>query len=107
MGVTRRLTPTDRVDELSSASVPFKFSINALVFSDNAFELESRLHKHFDSYRVNKFNNRKEYFKVSLTNIKEYLNNDKSLNVEWNEQPENFEYAQTLLIEEQQSKRLL
>ncbi|QDK71493.1 DUF4041 domain-containing protein [Lactococcus protaetiae] len=99
IGVTRRLTPTDRVDELGSASVPFKFSINAIIFNDDAFDLETRLHQYFDKFRVNKFNNRKEYFKVDLNKIKEYLSNDSSLNVEWNETPENFEYEQTLLIE--------
>jgi hypothetical protein len=99
IGVTRRLTPTDRIDELSSASVPFKFAINALIFNDDAFDLEKRLHQHFNKYRVNKFNNRKEYFKVNLNDIKEYLENDNSLNVEWNENPENFEYEQTLLLE--------
>ncbi|WP_285122245.1 DUF4041 domain-containing protein [Lactococcus petauri] len=99
IGVTRRLTPTDRVDELGSASVPFKFSINALIFNDDAFDLETRLHKHFDKYRVNKFNNRKEYFRVDLEKIKSYLETDSSLNVEWNENPENFEYEQTLLLE--------
>lgn len=99
IGVTRRLTPTDRVDELGSASVPFKFSINALIFNEDAFDLETRLHKHFDEFRVNKFNNRKEYFKVELNKIKEYLEKDKSLNVEWNENPENFEYEQTLILE--------
>ncbi|MDR0298495.1 MAG: DUF4041 domain-containing protein [Streptococcaceae bacterium] len=104
IGVTRRLTPTDRIEELGSASVPFKFSTNALIFNDDAFDLETRLHQHFDKYRVNKFNNRKEYFKVGLNEIKEYLENDKSLNVEWNEQPENFEYEQTLAIENQRSK---
>lgn len=104
IGVTRRLTPTDRVDELGSASVPFKFSINALIFNDNAFDLESRLHQHFDSKRVNKANNRKEYFKVSLNEIKEFLDNDKSLNVEWNEKPENFEYEQTVLMDLSENK---
>ncbi|WP_019291328.1 DUF4041 domain-containing protein [Lactococcus petauri] len=102
IGVTRRLTPTDRVDELGSASVPFKFSINALVFNDDAFDLETRLHQHFDKYRVNKFNNRKEYFRVDLEKIKSYLETDSSLNVEWNETPENFEYEQTLLLEKNQ-----
>lgn len=102
IGVTRRLTPTDRVDELGSASVPFKFAINALIFNDDAFDLESRLHKHFDKNRINKFNNRKEYFRVDLNEIKSYLATDSSLNVEWNENPENFEYEQTLLLENNQ-----
>ncbi|WP_276421212.1 DUF4041 domain-containing protein [Lactococcus garvieae] len=102
IGVTRRLTPTDRVDELGSASVPFKFAINTLIFNDDAFDLETRLHKHFDKNRINKFNNRKEYFKVDLNEIKSYLATDSSLNVEWNENPENFEYEQTLLLEKNQ-----
>ncbi len=47
IGVTRRLEPMDRINELSSASVPFEFDVHALIFSENAFELESKLHEYF------------------------------------------------------------
>lgn len=47
IGMTRRLDPMERVDELGDASVPFRFDVHALVFSDNAPALEAKLHSHF------------------------------------------------------------
>jgi len=69
IGLTRRLTWTDRVDELSNASTIFKFDIHGCVFSDDAPALEAKLHKIFDEKRVNVLNRRKEYFNVSLDEI--------------------------------------
>ncbi|HDB7700290.1 TPA: DUF4041 domain-containing protein, partial [Staphylococcus aureus] len=54
IGVTRRLEPMDRINELSSASVPFEFDVHALIFSENAFELKNKLHEYFKKYKVNK-----------------------------------------------------
>jgi hypothetical protein len=67
--MTRRLEPMDRVDELGDASVPFRFDVHALVFSDNAPRLESKLHAHFAAGRINKVNGRKEFFRADLTEI--------------------------------------
>ncbi|HCY4812547.1 TPA: DUF4041 domain-containing protein, partial [Staphylococcus aureus] len=53
IGVTRRLEPMDRINELSSASVPFEFDVHALIFSENAFELKNKLHEYFKKYKVN------------------------------------------------------
>ena len=36
IGMTRRLDPQDRVDELGSASVPFLFDIHAMIHSEDA-----------------------------------------------------------------------
>ena len=36
IGMTRRLNPQDRVDELGDASVPFKFDVHAMIFSEDA-----------------------------------------------------------------------
>ena len=83
IGTTRRLNPLDRVDELGNASVPFKFDVHALIFSEDCFELESKLHKIFDSKRVNKVNKRKEFFNVTLDEIVEVVNNQLGLNVEF------------------------
>lgn len=65
LGVTRRLNPLVRVHELSSASVPFPFVCYGLVFSDNAFDLETKIHDYFDRQRVNKNNRHKEFFNIS------------------------------------------
>ena len=83
IGTTRRLNPLDRVDELGNASVPFKFDVSALIFSEDCFELESKLHKIFDAKRVNKVNKRKEFFNVTLDEIVEVVNNQLGLNVEF------------------------
>ncbi|WP_311870584.1 DUF4041 domain-containing protein [Vagococcus lutrae] len=71
IGVTRRIDPLERINELSSASVPFKFDVHALIFSYDAYKLETELHQYFDSYRINKVNNRKEFFKVPISKIEE------------------------------------
>ena len=69
IGMTRRLDPQDRVDELGDASVPFCFDIHGMIHSTNAPEMENRLHKAFAHKRVNRVNLRKEFFKVSLEEI--------------------------------------
>jgi len=69
IGMTRRLEPMDRVDELGDASVPFRFDVHALVFSDNAPALEAKLHAHFAAGRLNKVNGRKEFFRADLKDI--------------------------------------
>lgn len=70
IGMTRRLEPMDRVRELGDASVPFLFDVHAMIFSENAPELERQLHLEFDKSRVNLVNPRKEFFKVSLEEIR-------------------------------------
>ncbi len=69
IGMTRRLEPLDRVRELGDASVPFEFDVHALIYSENAPELENELHKRFDEKRVNLVNNRKEFYNVPLSEI--------------------------------------
>lgn len=71
IGMTRRLEPLDRVKELGDASVPFVFDVHAMINSENAPQLESTLHKVFNKRRLNLVNNRKEFFKVSLSEIQE------------------------------------
>lgn len=62
IGMTRRLDPQDRVNELGSASVPFKFDVHSFIFSEDAVSLETKLHQMLNSQRVNKVNLRKEFF---------------------------------------------
>ncbi|HEL1200242.1 TPA: DUF4041 domain-containing protein, partial [Streptococcus equi subsp. zooepidemicus] len=99
IGVTRRLEPMERIRELGSASVPFQFDVHALIFSEEAFALESELHNKFEAYKVNKINSRKEYFRVPFAKIKEVLENHKELAIELTEKAEAFEYRQGILIE--------
>src|SRR5690606_38799350 len=69
IGLTRRLEPLDRVKELGDASVPFAFDVHAMIYSENAPELEAKLHRHFADRRVNLINLRREYFHVTLEEI--------------------------------------
>jgi predicted nuclease with TOPRIM domain len=71
IGMTRRLEPMDRVKELGDASVPFRFDVHAMIYSEDAPALEYKLHRHFNEQRVNKVNERKEFFSVSLNDIEE------------------------------------
>ena len=65
IGVTRRLNPLVRIQELSSAATPWPFVCYGLVFSDNAFDLETRIHEYFDNKRVNTENKHKEFFYIT------------------------------------------
>jgi hypothetical protein len=73
IGMTRRLIPEERIDELGNASVPFRFDIHSIIFSQNAPELELKLHKHLHNMRVNKINLRKEFFKISVDELEEIV----------------------------------
>jgi hypothetical protein len=68
--MTRRLEPLDRVRELGDASVPFAFDVHAMIWSEDAPRLENALHKHFVRTQVNKVNPRKEFFRLSLPDIR-------------------------------------
>lgn len=70
IGQTRRPEPQDRVDELSDASVPFDFDVHAWIKSDNAPALEHRIQKRFLAMQINKVNSRKEFFRVTLKDIR-------------------------------------
>ncbi|MEP0872876.1 DUF4041 domain-containing protein [Trichocoleus desertorum AS-A10] len=69
IGMTRRLEPMDRVKELGDASVPFPFDVHAMISCENAPAIESLLHQRFNHRRVNKINERKEFFRVSIEEI--------------------------------------
>lgn len=73
IGMTRRLEPKERISELSGASVPFKFDIHAMIFSEDAPALEAKLHRAFADKKVNAVNQRKEFFNVSLDEIKKVV----------------------------------
>lgn len=73
IGMTRRIDPQDRVDELGSASVPFKFDVHSFIFSEDAVSLESELHKRLNDRRVNKINMRKEFFNCSIEELENWF----------------------------------
>lgn len=71
IGMTRRLDPMDRVNELGDASVPFCFDVHAIIFTDDAPAMENALHRKFSHHRVNAVNLRKEFFRVDLEKIRD------------------------------------
>ena len=73
VGMTRRLEPFDRINELGSASVPFKFDVHSFIFSKDAVALENKMHEILNNYRVNKVNMRKEFFKISLDELEKIV----------------------------------
>ncbi len=101
IGMTRRLEPLDRIDELSGASVPFKYDVHALIFSDDAPGLETALHKAFEKQKVNKVNNRKEFFNVSLEEIKKVVSENHDKTVEYIDSPSAQQYRETEMIKKQ------
>ena len=99
VGMTRRLNPQDRINELGGASVPFTFDVHSFIFSDDAVGLEQKLHNILDDKRVNKINLRKEFFNVSIDEI-ERLVQDIDPSAEFNTTMVAEQYRQTLSINE-------
>ena len=73
VGMTRRLEPMDRVRELGDASVPFRFDVHALIFSDDAVGLETKLHQALADRKVNKVNNAREFFYATPAEVRDML----------------------------------
>lgn len=96
IGMTRRLDPMERVDELSDASVPFKFDVHALIFSEDAPALEAALHREFEDKKVNMINGRKEFFRVSLDEIKRVVRENHDKVVEFTDVPDAEQYRETI-----------
>lgn len=99
IGMTRRLEPMDRIKELSSASVPFEFDVHAMIFSEDAPKLESTLHNYFNDKRVNKVNDRKEFFKVTLDEIEKVVRENYNATVTFTRVALAEQYRQSLKIE--------
>jgi len=100
IGLTRRWDPHERVRELGDASVPFEFDVHAMILHDNAPELERALHNHFLFRQVNKVNYRKEFFRVSLREIREEIERlGITTGIHWTMTSQAREYRETLVIE--------
>jgi hypothetical protein len=98
IGMTRRLDPMERVDELGDASVPFKFDVHAMIFSDDAPKLEAALHRAFEEKKVNMINNRREFFKVSLKEIEEVIKANYDKTVEFVRIPQAEQFRESIRI---------
>ncbi|RXK86765.1 DUF4041 domain-containing protein [Filimonas effusa] len=101
LGMTRRLDPLDRVRELGDASVPFLFDVHAIIYSENAPQLEYALHKKFDDRRLNRINTKKEFFRVSLDEIEAFVLEHTGASIEFTKIAEARDYRETLNLLEQ------
>jgi hypothetical protein len=96
IGLTRRLEPLDRIDELGDASVPFRFDVHALYFSEDAVTLENDLHHHFSDRRVNWVNMRREFFFATPAEVRTVLAEKLGNLLEFTENAESTEYLQSV-----------
>lgn len=103
IGMTRRLDPMDRIDELGDASVPFKFDVHAMIFSDDAPSLETALHNAFADKKLNFVNQRREFFNVTLDEIKTVVRENFDKSVEFIETAPAEQYRESLLIRQANS----
>jgi hypothetical protein len=102
IGMTRRLEPQDRVDELGDASVPFPFDVHMLISTSDAPALENALHRTFHEHRLNKVNLRKEFFRASIDQIAEVVRKSHG-HVDYKATPDAFQFLETKAVEERGS----
>ena len=102
IGMTRRLDPQERVDELGDASVPFKFDVHAMIFSDDAPALEAALHRAFEDKKINMVNQRREFFNVTLEEIKQVVRENYDKTVEFVDIPDAEQYRISQKMRENQ-----
>jgi hypothetical protein len=95
IGLTRRLDPMDRIHELGDASVPFRYDLHALIFSDDAVGLETKLHHELRDRRVNWVNLRREFFRAHPNEVREVLDRLGVLLMSYVEEPEALEWRRT------------
>ena len=78
------------------ASVPFKFDVHALFFSDDAVSVEAELHHRFADKRVNRINTRREFFYATPAEVREALKDIAGNLLEFTEEPEAEQYRLSL-----------
>lgn len=104
IGMTRRAEPMERIKELGNASVPFGFDVHLIHYSENAVEIENKLHKIFDNRRVNLVNKRREHFYATPEEVKqEIMKLDGSI-ARFTNDAEAFDYNESKVIREKLMK---
>ena len=101
VGLTRRLEPLERVKELGDASVPFTFDVHMMIFSEDAPKLEYTLHQALHTYRVNRVNFRKVFFRVDLETIRAVVEKNHGV-VEYIADAEALQYRESLNISDEE-----
>ena len=95
IGMTRRLEPMERVRELGDASVPFPYDVHALFFSDDAVTLENELHHAFAGRRLNRVNERREFFFATPLEVRAIMADKVGNLLEFTDEPEATQYLQS------------
>jgi hypothetical protein len=106
IGLTRRLEPLDRIKELGDASVPFDFDVHAMIYSEDAPNLEATLHRTFNDLRLNKINLRKEFFAVDIPQIQEQMTRI-GIEAKWTLLAEARQYRESMEIKHIPHERML
>ena len=106
IGMTRRLDPMERIDELGDASVPFNFDVHAMIFSEDAPKLEAALHRAFEDRKLNMVNTRREFFHVTLEEIEAVVKANYDKTVEFIKIPPAEQYRQSLAMLEETKKEV-
>lgn len=104
IGMTRRLEPLGRVNELGDASVPFNFDVHAMIFSDDAPSLENALHKAFEDKKINMVNQRREFFNVTLDEIINEVQKNHDKTVDFIRIPQAEQYRESMMLKKQVHK---
>ena len=105
IGMTRRLEPEERIAELSGASVPFRFDIHAMILSNDAPKLEAALHNAFADRKMNLVNGRKEFFMVTLEEIKKVVQENHDKTVEFLNVAEAQQYRESEMMRKRKENR--
>lgn len=98
IGMTRRLDPMERINELGGASVPFNFDVHALIFSDDAPKLEAALHRAFESRKINLVNTRREFFYVGIEEIEKIVRENYDKSIEFIREPDAQQFRESKKI---------
>lgn len=107
IGMTRRLDPMERVRELGDASVPFNFDVHALIFSDDAPALEAALHRRFEDRKLNLINQRREFFRCTLDEIKQAVHDNYDETVEFFDFPDAEQYRLSESMRKQRTSQVV
>lgn len=76
IGMTRSLNPIEEIEKMNNTSVPFAFDVHAIFFSENALDLEKKLHRTFYNNQINLLNQYKNFFKLPLQEIQDAISED-------------------------------
>ena len=83
---------------------PFDFDVHAMIFSDDAPRLEAALHNAFADRKLNFVNQRREFFRVSLDEIKKVVKENYDRSVEFVELAPAEQYRKSIKLREEAQK---